>query len=252
MSIGQAAFRLAFQISPIILTGGSAASIPGGMLPIVALTEAANFVTGLLSGGDAFDLDNFFAHFQPVQGGTLIDNDVATYPFANQAVAANAIIANPLRLSVQMLCPARGELGYASKLATITALQAALAAHNNAGGTYIVATPAFFYTNCLLLNLRDISGSESNQVQSRWQFEFFKPLLTLEDAQNAQNSLMSKISGGTPIDGDPTWSSLSSNVGSTASLVGSAVVPSASGSGGAAVTGLQSVAKSLGFGGSGG
>ena len=43
-------YKLGFEISPVILCGGIAQAIPGGMLPIVALTQSASFVTGLLGG----------------------------------------------------------------------------------------------------------------------------------------------------------------------------------------------------------
>ena len=40
-------YKLGFEISPVILCDGIAQAIPGGMLPIVALTQSASFVTGL-------------------------------------------------------------------------------------------------------------------------------------------------------------------------------------------------------------
>ena len=47
MSFASDAFKLSFQISPIILTGGIASEIPGGMLPALAVTDAISFVTGI-------------------------------------------------------------------------------------------------------------------------------------------------------------------------------------------------------------
>src|SRR5579859_6827529 len=99
MTPGLAAYKLSFQLSPIIFVGGIAQNIPFQMLPIIAITEALNFTIGLLSGGDPIDLDNFFANYQPMPGSTLIDNQYGQYPFANQSVAANALITNPLRIS---------------------------------------------------------------------------------------------------------------------------------------------------------
>lgn len=234
-SPGSIAYKLAFELSPIILTGGVASLIPGGMLPLISITEAVNFTQGLLSGGN-FDLDTAFAHFQPMPGASLIDNQVGTYPFANQTVAANAIISQPLSVSLLMVAPAQGPFGYATKLATMMALRSTLAEHSAQGGTYTVATPSYFYTSCLLTGLRDVSGGESKQTQVRWQFDFMQPLLTLEQAEQAQNSLMSKLSNGTKIDGLPTWSGLQPTVGLPPSGAAPSVVPASTGLGGSSVS----------------
>ena len=229
ISPGLAAFRLSFQLSPIILTGGIASLIPGGMLPILSITEALNFAGGLLSGSSGLDnLDNFFANFQPLPGASMIDQQIGKYPFANQAVAANAVIAQPLTISLRMVCPARDEAGYALKLATMLALQATLSQHNAQGGTYTIATPSFFDTNCVMTGMRDTSSAQSKQPQNTWQLDFEKPLLTLQDAQNAQNNLMSQISSGTPISGIPAWSGLAPTVGNPASLAAPSLIPAAS------------------------
>jgi hypothetical protein len=228
ISAGLAAFKLSFQLSPIILTGGIATNIPGGMLPIVAITEALNFTEGLLSGGDPLsDLDDFFANFWPVAGGTLIDQVLGEYPFANQAVAANAVITQPLVISLRMVCPARGEAGYGIKLATMMGLQATIAQHNASGGTYTVVTPSFFYTNCVHLRLYDTSNTASKQAQNTYQWDFRRPLLTLQDAQQAQNNLMSQISNGTAISGAPSWSGLGPTTGNPASLGAIGTIPAA-------------------------
>lgn len=212
--------------------------MPGGSLPIVSLTEAANFTDGLLSGGSDFlDLDSYFAHFLPVVGGDLIKQKVAEYPFANQAVAANAVITDPLQISLRMICPARGPGGYANKLATMQALQAAIAQHNVNGGTYTIATPSFYYTNCVMLALRDVSSNPSAQAQTEWQWDFRQPLLTQEQADQAQNNLMSKISGGTQLpmsaDGGIPWSGLAPTVGNPASIAAPSIVGAAQNAGGA-------------------
>lgn len=233
------AWKLTFEISPIILTGGIAQNIPGGMLPLVSITQAAGFITGLLSGSDITDLDQYFAHFRPLPGGSLISQDVGHYPFANQATAANAVITKPLRISMHMTCPAQsgGTGGYISKLVTMSALQATLARHNSSGGTYTVATPFYFYTNCLLLDLHDVTPGGSQQPQRDWQWDLEQPLLTQQQAAQALNSLMSQISGGTPTAG--AWSGLSPTVNQPSSLAGSSVVPAASGAGGAGVSGIS-------------
>lgn len=237
-SLGQQTFKLAFEISPIIMTGGVASAIPGGMLPIISITEAANFVTGLLSGGGPLDLDKFFAHFVPIPGGTLVDNEIGRYPFANQQVAANAIVVNPRRVSLRMICPAKAVGGYATKLATFAALEAVLSKHNISGGTYTVATPAFLYTNCVMLGLRDVTTGETRQAQSEWQWDFEKPLITASDAAAAQNSLMSKITDGSPFTGPPSWSGLPPSVGLPSSGVASSIIPAITPLTGGAVAGL--------------
>jgi hypothetical protein len=232
MSIGRSLFEVGFQLSPIILTNGIAANIPGGMLPIIAITQAANFTLGLLNGTSPIDQNQFFANFRPLPGSTLINNEIGDYPFANQATAANAIITKPLSLSMIMDCPANQPGAYTAKLATFSALKAALDTHNNLGGTYTVATPAYIYTNMILLQLRDVSRTDTKQVQNAYQFDFIKPLLTEEQATTALGSLMQKISGGLPTS-STVWSSLEnatggltsgiqSVIGSASNLVGTA------------------------------
>ena len=183
-------FQSSYVLSPIILTYGIAANVDGGMIPI----------TSLLNDDAEDDPNNFFAQFQPLPDATLIENQFGEYSFANQTVAANAVITQPLRISLRMICPVRNPGGYGDKLAKITSLKSSLDQHINAGGTFTIATPSFLYTNCLLLSLRDVSGQgESKQAQSAWQWDFKKPLLTEEDADAAQNTMMNKISGGTPL-----------------------------------------------------
>ena len=227
-SFGIAAYKLAFQLSPIVLVGGIA-QLVGGMLPIISITESVHFATGLLSGTDNLELDNFFAHFEPAQGSTLVDNQIGTYPFANQAVAGNAIIRQPLQLSMIMKCPPRDAFGVASKLATMMALKAALDQHHMLGGTYTVVTPSYFYTNGIMVGMRDVSSGESKNPQSAWQLDFQFPLLTLEQVQSVQNSLMSRLTSGSYINGTPAWSGLPTTITSPDSLVSSNLIPAASG-----------------------
>jgi hypothetical protein len=208
------------------------------MLPIIAITEAANFVDGLLTGTTNIEMDNFFANFFPLAGASLIDQDIAHYPFANQTTAANAVITKPLTISMRMNCAARLPAGYLLKLATLMALQAALAQHNNQGGTYTIATPSYFYTDCVMMSMKDITTGESNQPQTDWQLDFEKPLLSDADAQQAQNSLMQKITNGTPISANPpTWSGIAPTVGLPPSLATPSLIPASSGSPGAGVAG---------------
>ena len=228
-SPGEVAFKLSFELSPIILTGGVAAAIPGGMLPIISITQALDFVDGLLGGGQDIDLNNFFATFHPLPGAKLISQQIGSYPFANQAVAANAVIRQPLPVPVRMICPARGSGGVALKTATMLALQATLAQHNAAGGSYTIATPSYFFTNCVMLDMTDISTARGPQPQETWQLDFVQPLLTLQAAQAAQNSLMQKISAGLPLNGVSSWSGLAPTVGNPQSLGGIGTIPAISG-----------------------
>lgn len=231
-SPGLVAFKFTFQLCPIFLTGGIAGLIPGGVLPIITLTEALTLGGALGGGAINAELDGFFANFNPIPGGTLIENDIARYPFANQVVAANAQIQKPIHLSVRMACPAQGELGYVTKLATMTALKSTLEQHNRTGGTYTVMTPSFPYTNGLMTRLGDVTGGETKQVQAEWQWDFEFPLLTLQAAQAAQNSLMSKLSNGTQIGPTDSWSGAGSSLGQPSPL---APVPAAAQAGGSQV-----------------
>ncbi len=227
MPVGKSAWALSFEISPIILVNGLVADLPFGILPLVAITEAANFPLGLLSNANPTELHNFFAHWRPLPGATLISQDIGRYPMANQAVAANSTITQPQVISMEMLAPAKGTLGYYAKTALMMALREALYIHNNEGGTYIVATPSFIYTNCLLLNVRDTSHANSNQPQNSWQFDFERPLITLDQAAAAQSSMINRITRQTKINGNPAWSGLQANVGQPGSVGGASLIPSA-------------------------
>lgn len=238
MNAGRAIYQLSFQISPIILTGGLAQGIPGGMLPIVLLTQSIDFVAGIISSGSAdLNPDDFLCQFEPLPGGSFIRQEVATYPFANQSVAANATVAQPLTISMQMLCPVRRAYGYATKLATMTALQAALSSHNAAGGTYSVATPMRFYDNCIMTQMVDTSQANGKQPQERFRLDFVQPLLSLNAAAQAQNSLMGKITAGVPIlTNPPAWSAPSTVTGAPWSVAGPAAVPSLAGPAGGSIS----------------
>lgn len=210
----------ALQFSPIILTGGIATQV-GGALPIMALTEAGGLLGTALSGGSALSLlvggtaalasiasgalsQPPFANFIVLPGATIADNQFGMYPFANQTVAANAVISQPLSVSVLMIVPATPTYGFAAKLATMTALQSSLKQHNFTGGTYSVITPSYIYTNCLLSALADASDGQDTQQQVSWRFDFIQPLVSLASAQQAQNSLMRQLTNGSPISGIST------------------------------------------------
>jgi len=219
---GAAAYRMAFEISPISLSGGIAQGIPGGMLPIMSVLQSPNF-SSILSGGD-LGLDDAFAYFHPLPGGSLIKNQIGSYPFANMSVAANCIIAEPLTCSLLMRCPVRDQGGYATKLAIMTSLKNTLDQHNRQGGTYNVATPFFFYTDLILLDISDVSGGESMQAQTEWKWDFVKPLITQSAASGAQNAMMSKLSSGVATDGALSGNSVV--LGNPQTATSSGVLPS--------------------------
>ncbi|MCU6240795.1 hypothetical protein [Enterobacter asburiae] len=215
MAFTREIYKLGFEISPVILCGGIAQSIPGGMLPIVAITQSASFVTGLLEGAISLnDLDKYFCHWKAVPGGTMVDYDIGRYPFANQAVAANALLEQPLRIPMMMDAPVNDNTGTMTKLVTLTALQATLQAHANLGGTYIVATPALLYSSCILKTVRDVTGSGDVTPQRQWLWDFEKPLISEAGAKGAQNSYLSKIDNGDKTTGN-AWTNTIAALGNT-------------------------------------
>lgn len=217
---------------PIIaLTGGLASLIPTSFNPLTSLSNSLN---------------NTFADYVVVPGGTLINNTIGMYPMLNQQVAANAIIAQPLTISIRMIVPVKtpvtlaGTLnlpligtptvpltgGYATKLAQMTAIVTTLTQHNNLGGLYSILTPAYPYTNLIMTSMRDVSSKGPTQPQIEYQFDFVKPLVTVQQAQNSLNGLMSKLTNGTAISGTPTWTPAGLPVGNPTSLLTSSLVPS--------------------------
>lgn len=193
------AIQLTYQVCPIVLSGGAASQIPGGMLPMLSLFSGPGG-NGLGLPYDIGDLDNAFGAFNVLPGGTLVTQTVAKYPFANQNVAANATIREPLTLSVIMDAPIR-QGGISYKQMIMTSLKATLDNHNNAGGTYIVITPAYMYTDLIMTSLTDNSRSNNSLPQNAWRFDFEKPLVSLADLQGAQNQLMSQLTNGNPTSG---------------------------------------------------
>jgi hypothetical protein len=233
-------FRLSYQVSPIIFVQGIASGLPGDALPIVSITQGQDFST-VTAQAAGRDLEDYFATFQPLPGATIIDNDVGTYPFANQAVAANAIITKPLAVSLLMICPAKGPGGYANKRSVIGNLQAQIAKHISLGGYFNVATPSFLFTNLLLLRVQDVTGGETKQAQIEWQFDFFQPILTSEAAQAALGLLMKRLGpNGVRVEGDPpSASGPLIGVGSSATLQGSSAIPAAGFLAGASGSGVH-------------
>ena len=237
-----AVWKLAFQLSPIFLVGGLVQFMEGVMVPLIAITEALNFPAGLLSGGENLDLDDFVGNFETIPGTKLISYEFAKFPFANQNVAANAGIKKPLRVSLRMVTTAKGNLGYFLKFAIFTALQAAIDAHQQLGGSYLVLTPSGLYANCLLLDLTDVSSGTTKQPQNAWQWDFEQPLIALNDLSSAQSTLLSAISNALNITGqNPGWASVGAAGTSTLGGAGPALVPSLGTTGASGISTLPQV-----------
>lgn len=201
----RSAYDVAFQISPIILTGGIASQVPGGKLPVIGLVgQLASIAQGFLTNG--IGLSDIGFRFVPLPGATVVSNSVGTYPFANQQVAGNAIVSQPLVISLQMIAPVNSDMGYITKLPIFTALQQSFASHNTAGGTYSIATPSYIYTNCVMTAITDVTSGRTHQQQVEWQLDFVQPLISQQAALSSLSGLMSKLSAGQPNSGE--WSGL--------------------------------------------
>jgi hypothetical protein len=87
---------------------------------------------------------------------------------------------------------------WAIKQTAFTALKEALAQHNNIGGLYTIATPAYIYTNCIMLNMTDNSRGNNSLPQNAWRFDFERPLVALAELDVAYSSLMGKINAQVP------------------------------------------------------
>jgi len=200
-------FRRSYELAPILLMGGIASNATNGQMTILALTEGQDNVSYP-------NLGDYFAHFEPLPGGTLVDFSPAEYPFASMNMAANAMLQQALKISLKMICPARTDSNnYESIQSTITRIQQQLTAHILAGGTFTVATPATIYSDCLFTTLRDISNAGDKKVQGVFQLDFVKPLITLQAADAAFANLYAKLDGGLPVPNPPTNSGPSAAIG---------------------------------------
>lgn len=194
-------YDLMFQVSPIIFAGGAAASAIGGLLPV--LSFLGSFI-GLDGSPDI--------RFVPLPGATAISNSIGAYPFANQTVAANAIIQDPNAVSLMMISPVNSEGGYLTKMAAFLALKTSFEAHMASGGTFHVMTPAMPFMDCIMTKMQDVTSGTGKQQQIQWQIDFVQPLVTLSEAAAAFNGLMSKIAGGQQVT-SPSWSGVTNAVG---------------------------------------
>jgi hypothetical protein len=193
-------YQKLYQISPIFLQDGIAAqSNIGNAFPILALLNPGAFGSTLIDGNPDWNMDDAFAIFQPAPGGSLVEQTIAEYPFANLNVAANAILRNPINVSLIMMTPMKTPNSWSLKLSTMIGLKAALDNHNNLGGTYNVYTPAYSYTSMCLTALTDISTAQSPLPQNTWRWDFTRPLVQLEDLQQSFNNLNTSITNGTQV-----------------------------------------------------
>jgi hypothetical protein len=167
-------------------------------LPLIAITQAGEFASGVLAGNISTNLDDFYATFYPMPGAKLHNNQIGTYPFANQKVAANAIIAQPLNISLRMNCTPRLRGAMVTRIMIATALKNALDNHNFRGGSYNILTPSFFYSGCIMTGFTDITSGESKHQQTDWQLDFVQPLISENEAALYQNALMQKITAVVP------------------------------------------------------
>lgn len=199
-SAARSVYDLSFQISPIIFHNGIAAGMPGNLLPVIGLTgQLAGLAQGAISGlinGTGLSLDNFYARYLTIPGGTVISQAIGNYPFANQQVAANAVITQPKNISLQMIAPVKDMGGYLTKLAIFMSLVTSFETHNQSGGTYHIATPGFIYTDCIMTTMTDITGGDTKQKQVMWQLDFVRPLVTMADAAAAFSKQTGALDGG--------------------------------------------------------
>lgn len=243
-------WKLAYEISPVTLTGGLLANFPGGGMPILSLTQPDLYGGGLLSYafGGPDDLDQYFAHWVVLPTSTLLDNTIGEYPFANQQVAANALIFQPRRISLMMICPATIYVGHFTRAAVLSNMIETLRAHNLAGGLYTVATPAYVYDSTILERIQDaspvVSATAASQTQFDLRFDFVQPLVTQAQAQMAMNTALSKLSSGAQLNAPVDWSGLSATTGNPQSGVTPPIVPTSQPQPSTLVTGLAAPAAS--------
>jgi len=196
ISSGLAQFQQNYELCPIFLINGIAQS--GGRAPITDYTQ---------NGNTPANANDYFARFRPMPGSTLESWGVAEYPLAALTVAANATVQQPLNISLMMQCPAQTTFGntYSNKLNIMTSLKNTLDNHILQGGWFEVHTPAYVYQGCLLTSLKDITGSDTKQVQSIYQWDFYVPLITQAQSQSIQTSAMSRWTKQLPVTGQPNY-----------------------------------------------
>lgn len=170
-------------------------------------TELVGTLNGLISGAvrgnvNLPDLDNTWCHWQNSTKNTLINNSISQYPYANQTVAANALVTQSPSISMQMVCPPRGSGAMLAKILTIQSLISLLNKHCQLGGYFNIITPGQFYTKMLLTSVTDSSPDATSQPASQYTFQFTRPLTQKNEAAQKMSTLMTKASDGMPSIGD--------------------------------------------------
>lgn len=195
-------FQFRYELCPILLKNGIAENLTDKIMPIVQLTQQQGYPTSGMADklirtivpGYPPTSDGYFAHFKTLPGCTLMNNSIGQYPFANSATAGNAIIQQAVNVSLLMYCPANSEYPTPTRSSIIESLLSALNEHVRSGGLFVVYTPLFIYDNCVLIGIRDGSDGEATGLQNGLIFDFLRPqIMTPEEAEGAQNELMSKI-----------------------------------------------------------
>lgn len=241
--------QLLYQVSPIILVDGIASNQTGSMQSLLMLL-APSIAFGQPTVSTNL-LDNAFGAFNVLPGGTLNAQTVPKYPLADMTLAANAIVRDPIQVSLIWDIPMKGANAWANRLSTIQNLKGILDQHNNAGGRYIILTPSYYYDNCILLSLTDNSRGSSPIPQNAWRFDFERPqVVTLQDAIGAQSILMRKITGGLKTPG--AWSyPATGSIGGVPNLLTGPNTPAPSAPAAAGLPSLQGTAPGGGLGSAG-
>lgn len=192
-ALGRPLFEIVHELSPILLKNGIAEQWPEKLQPIGIITQPLPPLPNTQNGG-------FFAHWKTLPGGTLMNNSVAQYPLANQATAGNAIVQQPINISMLMYCPATGTYDTGLRKLFITNILTSINEHVRRGGLFVIFTPLSIYDNCLLTGIRDASEGSVPELQNALIFDFIKPMIMDEqEAETAQNIFMSKITNGAKI-----------------------------------------------------
>lgn len=193
-----------YQVSPIILTDGIAVNQPGQMQLLISLLAPPSLDLGP-NVKNLNPLDTAFGAFNVLPGGNLVAQTIPKYPLADMTMAANAIVRDPIQVSLIWDIPMKGRNTWGNRLSTMQNLKGILDSHNNAGGRYIILTPSYYYDNCIMVSLTDNSRGQGVLPQNAWRFDFERPqVVTTMDATGAQSILMRKITGGLQTPG--AWS----------------------------------------------
>jgi hypothetical protein len=182
--------ELYYQKNPLAFVNGIANGAPGQILTFLDIVP-----------------ENF-ADFEVLPGAVATSYDVASYCFANQVAAANAVVTQPNTVSLRMICPVRE--GFQRRQEIFSAFMNALDEHQLSGGVFNVATPMVLYNNCILKSVSDMGGDDKTP-QVFWELTFLQYLTTEQAAELALNAMMSKLAAGLPVEDPAEWSGEDAN-----------------------------------------